>query len=156
MALNSRNPLDPRWISHNIPIESGFQLAEIEIYNPSMTESVYDADDNTWESERVLLWTGKARIQPIRGAANRSNMMNPTSVREVEVHIDLRGNTLEDHENEIVDIRPNYQIVITSSPFDTTLQSYLLTVRGSFGTSNPWGKMIHCEVDQEVQIGAGS
>ena len=152
MALNSRSPLDPRWVTHNVPVESGFQVAEIEIYDPSITESTYDPETNEWESARAVVWSGKARIQPIRQSANRSNMMNPTSIREVQVHIDLRGNTLEEHVGEIVDIRPNYQIVITSSPFDPTMESYLLTVRGAFNTSIPWGKMIHCEVDQEVQI----
>jgi hypothetical protein len=126
-------------------------LATIEIFDPEINDGTYNAATNTFSSSRTVLWTGKARIQAVRSSSARANQMNPTSIQELEVHIDMRGNPLEGSEGTMPDIRPQHQIFITSSPYDETLENYILTVRSALTTSNPWGKMLHCEVDQEVK-----
>jgi hypothetical protein len=143
MALNTRGSLDPRWLTHNRAILEGGMLATIEVFNPGIGGSTYDAATNTWTSARTVLWTGKARVQPVRNAALRANMANPTSIQEVEIHIPLAADT--------PDIRPNDQIFIVDSPYDSSLQHYIVTVRGSVSSSNPWHKIVRCEIDQEVK-----
>lgn len=151
MALNTRPAIHPKWLTHNNNVESSFHLLTIEIFDPNVQGGTYDAATNTWTSSRSVLWTGKARLQAVRSASNRQNKMNPTSIQEVEVHIDLRGNTLAGAEYTMPEIRPSYQIFITDSPYDETLESYILTVRSSVTTSNPWGRMLLCEIDEEAK-----
>lgn len=151
MAINSRPAVHPKWFTHNVPVENSFQLATIEIFDPNGSDATYDAANNTWTSARTVLWTGKARIQVSRNAVGSSAMTNPTSVQMFEVHIDLRGNTLDGAVGTMPDIRPNHQIFVTSSPYDNALEKYIFTVTGALNSSNPWGKMLQCEVDQEVK-----
>ena len=151
MALNSRPAIHPKWLTHNNNVESSFHLATIEIYDPEINDGSYNAATNTFTSSRTVLWTGKARLQAVRSSSARANKMNPTTIQELEVHIDMRGNTLDGAEGTMPDIRPQHQIFVTDSPYDETLENYILTVRSSVSTSNPWGKMLHCEVDQEVK-----
>lgn len=151
MALNSRHPVDPRWIQHNMSPASALHFAEIEIFNPAASEATYNATTNAWTSAREIVWTGKARLQPVRSASNRANTLNPTSIREIEVFIAMTGNTLEGHVGEMPEIRTGYQIFVTDSPFDETLKNFVLNVRSSMNSSNPWEKMLYCESDQEVK-----
>ena len=152
MALNSRPAIHPKWLTHNNNVESSFHLATIEIYDPEINDGSYNAATNTFTSARTVLWTGKARIQAVRSSILKQNDNNPTNSQELEVHLDMRGNTLAGSEGEMPDIRPNYQIFVTSSPYDETLENYILTVRSSISTSNPWGKMLLCEVDLEANL----
>lgn len=152
MALNSRPAIHPKWLTHNNNVESSFHLATIEIYDPEINDGSYNAATNTFTSARTVLWTGKARIQAVRSSILKQNDNNPTNSQELEIHLDMRGNTLAGSEGEMPDIRPNYQIFVTSSPYDETLENYILTVRSSISTSNPWGKMLLCEVDLEANL----
>lgn len=150
MALNSRPVIHPNWFTHNVPVEDGMRLAEIEIFNPKASAASYNAATNTWTSAREVIWTGKARIQAVRNTVTRQNAVNASSAQPFEVHIDMRGNTLEGAEGTMPDIRPNHQIFVTSSPYDETLENYIFVITGAISTSNPWGKALQCEVDQEA------
>ena len=131
-------------------------FAEIEIFNPSSSESVYNASSNTWSAVRDIVWTGKARIQTVRSASNRANIVNPTSIRELEVFIPLTGNTLTGSVGVMPEIRTGYQIFVTDSPYDETLKNFVINVRSAMNSSNPWEKMLYCESDQEVKRAASS
>lgn len=154
MALNTRPAIHPKWLTHNNNVESSFHLATIEIYDPEINDGSYNAATNTFTSARTVLWQGKARIQAVRSSTRQANDNNPTNLQELEVHIDMRGNTLDGEEGTMPDIRPNHQIFVTDSPYDETLENYILTVRSSISTSNPWGKMLLCEVDLEAKRGS--
>lgn len=153
MALNSRPIIHPDWLTHNRGPDKSLMLVELEIFDPNSSTSTYDAETNSWTSDRQVVFTGKGRIQPVRTASNRSNMTNPTSIQEVQVHIDFAGNTLEGYQELgglVPDIRPGYQIFVTDSPYDRELETYILNVRASVNSSNPWHRVIYCEIDQEV------
>lgn len=151
MALNTRSAIHPKWLTHNNAVASDFMLADIEVFDPKASDSTYNPTTNEWTSARSVLWTGKARIQAVRKTVMRDVESNPTGFQLFEVHIDMRGNTLEGSENEMPDIRPNHQLFVTSSPYDESLEGYIFIILGTLSTSNPWGKMLQCEVDQEVK-----
>ena len=151
MALNTRSVIHPKFFEHNRQIDRDFMLATVEIFDPNATDSTYNATTNAWTSAREILWTGKARIQPTKDATNKQFQYNPTAVQEVEVHIDLEGNTLAGYAGTMPDIRPGHQIFVTDSPQDAVLERFILTVRSAMNSSNPWHRMILCEVDQEVE-----
>lgn len=151
MALNSRTILDPRWATHNRGVQSSLFTTSIEIFDPNISEAVYNATSNTWSGEREIIWTGKARIQPVSKSADKNGKMNLTSVQEVEVHIDLKGNTLAGSIGVMPDIRPNAQIFVTESSLDATLTKFVYNVRSVLNSSHPWHRVLVCEVDQEVR-----
>jgi len=151
MALNTRTILHPSWVSHNKNIEAGMRLADIEIFDLKGSEATYDAATNTWTGAREVLWTGKARIQSVRNSVTRQSSINATNAQQFEVHIPADGNTLEGSEGQMPDLRPNHQIFVNSAPYDPTLENYIFVITGTLSSSNPWGKMLQCEVDQEVR-----
>lgn len=142
MALNSRSAIHPKWFSHNLPVESGFNLASIEIFDSNISDGTYNATTNTWSGSRTVLWSGEARIQPVSKSTNRANTGNPTSVLDVEVHFNHPGD---------LDILPGHQIFVTASPYNTPLTNMILTVRTALNSSNAWNRVLVCEVDEEVR-----
>ena len=142
MALNSRASVDPRWFSHNLATEAGFNLAEIEIFDSNISDSVYDASTNTWTGSRTVLWSGKARIQPIRKPTNTSSQTNPTQASMVEVHFNHLG---------VIDFIAGSQVFVTKAPYNVSLENMILTVLSSTNSSNTWNRTLVCQIDEEVR-----
>jgi hypothetical protein len=69
-------------------------------------------------------------------------MTNDTFVRQVEVQIDFEGSS-------IADIRPGDYMLVTASPYDSTLTKFVYIVRSVINSSNPWQRTLVCEVDME-------
>lgn len=156
LALNSRSAIDPRWTFHNLAIERSLALASIDIYNPSSVDSVYDADTNTWTGTTVLLWTGKARIQPRSASARMGSAgtvisaIDPGASQIVEVHIGMRENQLTGSNGAMADIRPGHRMLVTDAPLDQMLKNFEFVVRSVINSSNPWHRVLLCEVNQEL------
>ena len=142
MALNSRASVDPRWFSHNLAVESGFNLAKIEIFDSNISDSTYNATTNAWSGSRTILWSGNARIQPVNNPNNRSSKINSTTAAEVEVHFNYAGQ---------LDILPGSQIFVTKSKQNPALENMILTVRSSVNASTAWNHVLVCEIDEEVR-----
>ncbi len=142
MALNSRPSLDSRWVSHNLNVEAGFNIADIEIVDSNMSDSVYNAEANTWTGSPTVLWSGKARIQASSKSSSRASRINPTSISEVEVHFNSA---------DPVDIIAGSQVVVTYSAYSPDLVNKVLVVRSSTSSTNAWNYMLLCEIDEEVR-----
>jgi hypothetical protein len=149
MALNSRSVLDPRWVSHHRNVSSSFQVCEIDIYNEQLGDRVYDPINNTWDTDSIIIWSGKARIQPTKISSERNIPGNASFVRQVTMQIDFHKNQVEDSDGEMADIRPGNYVLVTTSPYDETLTKFVYIVRTVMGSSNPWQRTITCEVDME-------
>ena len=156
MAINTRPAVDPRWYYHNAGIEKSLRLATVEIYNPDSSDSVYDAETNTWSGTTILLWLGKARIQPrsssarVGEAGNIIKAIDPGASQIVEVHIGLRENQLEGSNGAMPDLRPGNRMLVTDSPIDQALCNFEFVIRSVMNSSNPWHRALLCEVNQEL------
>ena len=156
MALNSRSSIDPRWFTHNRRIEQSLELCSIEIYNPASANSTYDPDTNTWSESSVLLWTGKARIQPRSSTVRLGNMgtvytaVDPGASQIMEVHIGLKENQLAGSAGAMPDLRPGHRMLVKTSPIDTSLLNFEFVLRSVLNSSNPWHRVLLCEVNQEL------
>lgn len=139
MALNSRNPIDPRWVAHNRLVIRGLQLAEIEIYNPGDASHTYDAVTNTWSGTSTQIFSGRARVQPIASATYKSDAVNPTEVKAVRVQLDA-----------MPDVRPNYKLRVTSSPYNESLKNFIFIITDVLNSSNAWECTLLCKVDLEL------
>lgn len=149
MALNSRPALDPRWVSHHRGVASSFQICQIDIYNEQLASRDYNATTNTWDTDSIVIWSGKARIQPSKIASERNVPGNPTFVRQVTMQIDFNKNEVEGATEAMADIRPGNYIIVSTSPYDPILQNFVYIVRSVMGSSNPWQRTLVCEVDME-------
>lgn len=151
MALNSRGIIDPRWLYHNRPVRHSLNAVEIQIFNPQISGDTYDAETNSWSGETTILWEGRAQIKTVRSPSARAMKLNPSSIQEVEFQIDFNGNTLEDSDGEMPELRPNYQIFVTSSPLDPQLETFIYNITGVVNDTLSWHRTITCEVDQEMK-----
>lgn len=155
MALNTRGIIDPRWVYHNRAVRDTLNAVEIQIFNPQISEDSYDPETNSWSGETTVLWQGLAQIKTVRSPASRVMKLNPSSIQEVEFHIDFKGNTLEGSEGEMPELRPNYQIFVTSSPLDPQLEAFIYNITGVVNDTLSWHRVITCEVDQEMKRSLG-
>lgn len=147
MGLNNRSPLDPRWVFHNRRISSGFQICSINIYDEQLSERIYNATTNSYDSNSVVIWSGFARVQPTKVSSERTVKTDATFVRQVKMQIDFDGTT-------IADIRPGNYVLVTNSPLDQTLKNFVYIVRTVGDSSNPFQRTITCEVDLEADPNA--
>lgn len=134
--------MHPKWVSHNRLVEAGFMLASVEVFNPDTSASVYDAETNTWDATKTVVWSGLARVQPKTSNTALNSGMNPTDIGEVYMHLGATG---------LVDIRPGHQIFVTSCDTNPQLVNFIYTVKSSINSSNAWNRVLLCEVDQEVR-----
>lgn len=150
MALNTRGAVDPRWLTHNRPVEYALQLATVRVYNPASGEQVYDPATNTFTGTATDLYMGPARIQPTSPPAETGQEYNPTSLQTVRVVLPLNKNTLEGSDGVVPDIRPNDKLVVTASPYNAQLENFVYVVIGVLNSSNAWERSLVCRVDMEL------
>lgn len=150
MALNTRGSVDPRWLSHNQSVGYALQLATVRIYNTEAGEQTYDPATNTFSGSTSDLYTGQARIQPISNPTDTAEDYNPTALQSVRVVIPLNKNTLDGTDGVVPDIRPNDRMVVSSSPYNSTLEKFVYTVIGVMNSSNAWERTLICRVDTEL------
>ncbi len=153
LALNSRGSVDPRWLTHNQRVLYALELAQIEIFEPTTSTQVYNPTTNTWTVTSVPVWTGPARVQPIGLTGNtgfEGSDYNPSLFQNVKIQISNGRNTLAGSDGEIPDIRTNYQIRVTSSPYDSTLEKFVFVVTSVLNSSNAWERTLLCKVDVEL------
>jgi hypothetical protein len=154
MALNARPALHPRWLTHNRGVSRAFQLSTITVYNENQSARVYNATANTWDTNETAIWSGKARIQPKSNGSDVSLTGNNTTIQEVEMQLDLLGNTIAGSNGAMADIRPGNYIIVTSSPTATQLTKFVYIVRAVVNSSNAWQRTLVCEVDVEADPSA--
>jgi hypothetical protein len=150
LALNSRSSIDPRWLTHNRSVGYGLQLAQVEVYNPDSTGQTYDPVTNTWTGDKLISYTGPARVQQIGNAGDAGDTYNPTLFQNVRVEIPFGKNTLTGSNGVVPDIRPNDRLVVTSSPYNDVLTKFVFSVVGVINSSNAWERTLLCRVDTEL------
>lgn len=154
MALNSRPALDPRWAYHNRPVAQSFMTCAVSISHQGLEGVEYDATTNTWSDNAVIVWSGKARIQPISTSNNINTLTNDSKVRRVQVEIDFSGNEVSGSSGAMADIRPGDYLMVTDSPVDPMLQNFIYIVRDVIGSSTPWVRTLICDVNLEADPNA--
>ena len=149
MGINNRPTIEARWFFHHRAVARAFQLCTVTIYNEVMSDRTYDAAANTWNTSNVSVWAGKARIQPSKASTTPNTIGNATTMRQVEMQLDFRGNTLTGSSGAMTDIRPGNYIIVSDSPVDQQLQKFVYIVRAVVNSSNPWQRTLVCDVDME-------
>lgn len=135
---------------HNRSVGYGLQLAQVEVYSQGSVSQEYDPVTNTWTGEKISLYIGPARVQPVNTATEAGDDYNPTAIKTVRVQLPYNKNTVANAENPMPDIRPNHRLIVTSAPYNDTLTKFIYTVTDVLNSSNAWERTLVCRVDQEL------
>lgn len=150
LALNTRNSVDPRWLTHFSGVGRSLHLAEIEIYRAPSDAQVYNATTNTWTQNATQLYLGKARIQQNNSTFEVTTAVNPTAIQTVLVQIAKHKNESTTAGVEVPDLRPNDRIKVLASPYNDQLLKYVFVVTRVLSSSNAWEVNVECKVDLEL------
>lgn len=143
MALGPTRPLfDQRWVDRLSPSVETSMVASVQFYDPNSGTATYDPVTGTYTTTPTVVYSGKARVQPVRSASDAAD----TTVQSVLVSIPIAvGKTL--------DLRPYHRGKVTSSPLNPTLLNFVYVVKEVMDSSNPLERTFYFTVDQEAVNG---
>ena len=150
MALNTRGSVDPRWLTHNRGVLAALQLADVEISTALGDSGQYDAATGTWDVNSNIIFTGRARVQPVNAVNEVTDTYNPTFLKTVRVQISYNENTLDGSLGQVPDIRPNDRLRVTACSSNESLTKFIYIVTDVLNSSNAWERTLLCKVDTEL------
>jgi hypothetical protein len=106
-------------------------------------ERVYDPATNTYVDTTETLYTGKARVQPLRSSRFEPAPMDSAYWQTVLISIPI-----EDAQG--VDFRVADQARVTEAPLNEALLKYQFAVNEIIDSSNPFERTLLCSVDLEA------
>lgn len=143
MAITGDNAIDFASIAAEMrKTVASWYNAEIEIVDPNteQLDSEWDFNTNSIATNvETVIWSGKARIQPIRSALNADLDIAQSAVQAVRVQVP--------YDADLSLIRKGMQVKIISGGEDIVLESLQLVVRSAINSSYGWNRTIECDVD---------
>ncbi len=134
------NPFNTVWQQHLSSAAQVAMNAEIEVFYTNIGEAEFDPEtgDYTYPETETILYTGKARIQPIRAAVDRDQ----TQIQTVLVSIpDLS-----------VDVRPKHKMRVVSCAENIVLSHYKYVVHEVVDSSNLIERTFYVKSDTGVIV----
>ena len=119
--------------------------AWVHLIDPTaITRGPVDITVGTVAVSVVPIWSGWARIQPLRNTVNTWRATNPTTTRIVQFWVD-------DPETILVDFKPGLRFAVDPDveTNDPSHSQYLYTVLGGINSSQAWQRTIDTQVDLE-------
>jgi len=119
--------------------------AAIEIYDPNLRGMDWDEWTNEVTSgEAILVWSGIARVQPIRNADVQTPEVGfaTSSIRRVRIQAPL--------DPERAYVRPGFMVKVTDAPLFPDLAELDLVVTTALNSTYAWLSTIDCEVNAKV------
>ena len=116
--------------------------AEIQIVDPNTRElnTYWDPETNSYsQPTEVVIYTGAARVQPIRNARTPDLGIGQGAVESVRVQVP--------YDASVGLIREGMRINITDPGEDAVLSELQLVVRSAINSSYGWNRTIECDVD---------
>lgn len=134
---------NPEWVKAVKGAPESAMAATIVIYDPNISSDVYDAETDTWETNvRTVVYTGKARIQPLRSENTKDQPGNATSVQAVLISVPISAVDTE--------FRVGYQADVLTAPLNPSLLLNQFVLTGPVDSSNPIERTFMFTVNQET------
>lgn len=112
-----------KWVSLLAPAAEAAMTATVTVY--TNTPGTYDVDTDTWSGTETVVYSGKARVQPLRTA----RVIQGTSVQVVRIQIPVSSGAV---------IRPDMRLRVDSSPLSPSLETCEMVVLDTVESSNPF------------------
>lgn len=141
MAISKSSYIDFAKIATEMrDIVARWYNAEIEIIDTNLREQTWNEFTNSYgTSTESVIWSGRARVQPIGSERLTNLQIAQGSVRSVRFQIP--------YDASLPLIREGLQIVVTNGGEDSVLESLMFIVTGSINSSYGWNRTIECDVN---------
>lgn len=146
LSTTPRPLFSQKWVDGLAPVPESAMAGRIRIYDPSTSEATYNPVTNTYESNPVVVYEGKARLQPLRTAGFINNNANDSINQALEVQIPI-GTTKSS------DFRPKLRLKILESPLNPSLLGFMGALREVLDSSNPFERTLVFDVNVESTDG---
>lgn len=147
MGLNYRPTtlFNPEWVKALRGAPESAMNATVYIYDPNVSEDIYDAETDTWTTVQLPVYTGKARVQPLRGDNQKDQPGNATTVRAVLVSIPIS--------EAGTNFRVGHQLNVLSAALGPALEKYQFVMTGIVDSANEIERTLMFVVNQETISG---
>ena len=141
MAISKNTSIDFAKIATEMrDIVSRWYNAEIQIIDPNLRNQVWDMATNTYSTtSEVVLYSGSARVQPLREASTPDIGVTQAAVHGVRIQVP--------YDASVGLIRKGLQVRVTDGGEDTVLEDLKFVVKSAINSSYGWNRTIECEVD---------
>lgn len=143
MAISKNTPIDFAKIAVEMrSIAARWYNAQIQIIDPNTREldDYWDPATNTYsQATETVLWSGSARIQPVRNARTPDLGITQGAIESVRVQVP--------YDADLSLVQKGMRINITDPGEDAVLASLQLVVRSAINSSYGWNRTIECDVD---------
>ena len=118
--------------------------ASIEIYDPNLRDLQWDEWTNEMSDNAILVWSGIARVQPIRNADVQTPSVGfaTSSLRRVRIQAPL------DPERDY--IRPGFLVKVKDATLFPDLEELDLIVTTALNSTYAWLTTIDCDVNAKI------
>jgi hypothetical protein len=122
--------------------------AWIHLIDPTLIEEDINIKAGTMTVTGGPVWSGWARVQPIRNDVNAWRATNPTTTRTVQFWVEFP-------EDQTIDIKPGFRIcvdpLVDGDNNDPWLAEYQYVVMGGLNSTQAWQRTINTQVDLEIR-----
>ena len=141
MAISAGSPIDFAAIALQMRATvARWYNAEIQIVDTNLREQTWNEFTNSYgTSTQSVLWSGKARVQPIGSERLTDLQISQGSIHAVRFQVP--------YDASLPLIRKGLQIVVTDGGEDTVLEDLMFVVTGSVNSSYGWNRTIECDVN---------
>lgn len=141
MAISKNTSIDFAKIATEMRgIVSRWYNAEIKIIDPNVGDEVWDPATNAYTGNAAVeIYSGAARIQPIRNASMPDLGVTQGAIESIRVQVP--------YDASIGLVRKGLQVEVVSGGQDATLEDLQFVVRSGINSSYGWNRTIECDVD---------
>ena len=140
MAISKNTLIDFAAIATEMRgIVSRWYNASVEVFDPNMEDLVWDAATNTYTGDpEVSIWSGTARIQPVRNVTTPDLGITQGAIQAIRVQIP--------YDNTRGLIRKGLQVRVTDGGETAILEDLEFVVQSAVNSSYGWNTTLECEV----------
>ena len=119
--------------------------ATVRIYDPESGSAVYNPATGTYTTTPDVVYTGMARVQPLRSARAEGAPGNAAYTQTVQFQIPIDA-------GKLIDLRPKHRVEVTACDLNPQLTKFLFAVQEILDSSNPIERTFLCTVNLESVV----
>ena len=147
MPLRSTYPalFNPEWVAELKTSPELTQIATVTIVDPNSSERAYNTILDTWTTTETVIYTGPARVQPLRATSPREVRGNETGIQTFLFSLPIDATAA-------VAFRTGYLATVTASPLNADLLRYQFVLTETPDSSNPFERTLIFTVNLETVV----
>ena len=141
MPISSSNPIDFAAIAVEMRgAVARWYNADIQIIDPNLREQTWNMATNSYGTNtETIIYSGKARVQPIRATLEPDVTIGQAGIRGVRIQVP--------YDASVGLVRKGLQVRVTDGGEDSVLETIKFVVKSGINSSYGWNRTIECEAD---------